>query len=97
MIKENQILIIKPNSKANIEEELIDQELFIYDIGSDAVHCFNSGAALIWYLCDGTHDVESITQEIVSSFNLPEQQVLTQVQEIVTQFQTLGLLQPFEN
>lgn len=84
---------IKPQPKENIEEELVDQKLFIYDVKSDAVYCFNSGAALIWFLCDGTHTIDTIAREIANGFNLPEQQILTDVRDTVDQFQAFGLIE----
>lgn len=84
----------KPLAKNDVEEVLIDQELFLHDHNSDgAMHCLNSGAALIWFLCDGTLDVTGIAGEIAANFDLPRQQVLTEVQETVAQFQALGLLE----
>jgi hypothetical protein len=84
---------IKPFPKSGVREELIGQELFLYDQDNNqAVHCLNSGAALIWLLCDGTRGVESIAEEIVTASSLPKQEILADVQKTVDQFQTLGLL-----
>jgi len=85
----------KPLQKSDVAEELVDQEIFLYDPSgdSDTVHCLNSGAAVIWLLCDGTRDVESMAREIAVTYSLPEAQVLAEVQETVAQFQALGLLE----
>jgi hypothetical protein len=85
----------KPLVRKDIEAVLIEQELFLQDYSNkdSGLHCLNNGAAVIWLLCDGTRDVESIAGEIATTFRLPRQQVLTEVQETVTQFQTLGLLE----
>ena len=52
----------KPLPKSSIveSEELMGQELFLYDDETETVYTLNSGAALIWLLCDGTRDVASI-------------------------------------
>ena len=85
---------LKPCPERDIEEseELLGQELFLYEPADGVVHCLNNGAAIIWFLCDGTRDVESIAGEIASTYDLPEQDVLIHVGEAVGQFQSLGLL-----
>lgn len=83
----------RPQVKAVIAEELIGQELFLFDQQRQTAYCLNGGAALIWFLCDGTHDVESIVTEIATVSDRPEQQILPEVQETVTKFQLLELLE----
>jgi hypothetical protein len=86
--------VAKPLAKNDVEQVLIDQELFLHDHNDGSLmHCLNSGAALIWYLCDGTRDVQDIAEEIADTFSLPQPQVLAEVQDTVTQFQSLGLLE----
>ncbi len=88
----------KPCTKSELTEEWIDQEIFLYDPeNGDAVQCLNSGAALIWLLCDGTRDEEGIAREIAAAFGLPNQQVLGQVQETVEQLSTLNLMETCES
>ena len=86
----------KPLPKDSVNEELIDQELFLFDAedSSCTIHMLNGGAALIWFLCDGTQNVESITREIAATYSLAEEEVLAQVQETVAQLQSLGLMEP---
>ena len=86
-------LRIKPVKKHGIAEERIEHELFLYPQHSDQVHVLNSGAALIWMLCDGVRDVACIASELATSFHLSEQQTLNDVLEIVAQLQALGLLE----
>lgn len=87
---------IKPLARNDVEEVLVDEELFLHDYNSDnSMHCLNSGAALIWLLCDGTRDVEGIAGEIAATFSLSQGQVLSEVQETVAQFQALGLLESY--
>ena len=74
-------------------EELVGEQLFLYDESLEAVHQLNGGAAIVWLMCDGDQDIGAIAGEIAGAYDLPKQQVLTQVQEAVVQFQSLGLLQ----
>ena len=88
-------MTIKPVSKKSIveSEELLGQELFLYDVSNGAVHALNNGAAMVWLLCDGTLDLVDIAREIICTCDLTQQEVLAQVQETVGQFQALGLLE----
>ncbi len=84
-----------PRTRESIVERLIDQELLLFE-GKDGgciVHILNSGAAMIWLLCDGSRTLEEVSLEISSAESLPEDEVLSQVWEAVSQFQTLGLLE----
>ena len=86
----------KPAPKETIQEISIDQELFLID-SKDAncpVHCLNSGATIVWLLCDGTRDVESIAGEIADTFGQSNTEAMTKVRKAVDQFQALGLLEP---
>ena len=91
-MKPNNILH-KPQVKANISEELVGQELFLFDKQRQLAYCLNSGAALIWFLCDGSHDIASMASEIAIMSDQPKQKILPEVQETVTQFQLLELLE----
>ncbi len=84
----------KPRPKQGISEEWVGEEVFLCDIEvDDTVLCLNSGAALIWLLCDGTRELKDIAGEIATSFNLSEERVLSEVQDTVTQLMTVGLLE----
>ena len=88
-------LAMKPHPRSAIvdSEEVIGEQLFLYDDSSGEVHTLNGGAAAVWLLCDGTRDLKSIANEIAFYFELPGQEVLAQVQEAVGQFQEVGLLE----
>ena len=75
-------------------EQLIGEELFLLDDRRGVVHCLNSGAALVWFLCDGQRDIEGMATEIANTFSLVKKQVMVDVRQAVAQFQALGLLEP---
>jgi hypothetical protein len=84
---------LRPLARQDIEQERIEDELFLYDPAQDgAVHRLNSGAAIIWMLCDGTRSVTEIAEDIALSFDLAETVVRPQVDEAIQQFYDLGLL-----
>lgn len=82
----------RPQGRDDVSEELIDQDLFLYDEGTGTVHQLNSGAAMVWLLCDGTRDVDEIVGEIATSSSVDTNQVMPDVQEALEQFADLGLL-----
>jgi coenzyme PQQ synthesis protein D (PqqD) len=44
-------------------QELRD-ELVVYDVERNEVHCLNGTAARVWELCDGTHTIAEIAQQL---------------------------------
>lgn len=93
MTKENGAMP-KPSTRTDIAEEWIGQEVFIYDHkNGDEVHVLNSGAALIWLMCNGSRDVTGIAGELAEAFDLPVGKVLSEVMATVEQFETLNLIE----
>ena len=84
---------IKPLSRNDMVGEQIDQELFLYDESSGVVHSLNGGAAMVWFLCDGTRNAANIADEIADTFSLENQEVLADVREALAKFQELDMLE----
>ena len=86
--------ITRPSTRTDVAEEWVGKEIFIYDQkNGDEVYVLNSGAALIWLLCDGSRDVESIAGELAEEFELPKGKLIGEVRETVEQFETLNLVE----
>lgn len=84
----------KPKARNDLAEEWVGQEVFLYHPGSGAeVHVLNSGAALIWLLCDGRRELGAIASELTAGFAVPETQALADVEQAVEQFAELQLLE----
>ena len=87
----------KPCTRNNLEAEIIGNEIFLYDSASDnAVYRLNNGAAVIWILCDGSRNLDEITREITSGFQLDHEEVRAQVKTTIENFRQLNLLEPLE-
>lgn len=84
----------KPLANDTVEEREIDRELCLFDANNseNPVHILNSGAALVWYLCDGEHEMENIASQLAITFAESYDQVLTDVRETVHQLHSLGLV-----
>ena len=84
---------IKPKARADMAEEWLGQEVFVYDPSNgDEVLRLNSGAALIWLMCDGTRDLNAIASELAREFELPETELQADVEQAVEQFEQLALV-----
>ena len=85
---------IKPKARTDMAEEWLGQEVFVYDPSNgDEVLRLNSGAALIWLMCDGSRDLNTIAGELASEFELSETEVLGDVEQAVEQFEELELVE----
>ncbi len=84
----------RPKNEFVDSEEVIGEKLFLYDETTEDVHTLSSGAALVWLLCDGERDVESIVREIGSYFELSDSDALAHVQRAISLFQEQGFLEP---
>ena len=82
-----------PKSRTVESEELLGQELFLYKEESGIVVTLNSGAAMIWVLCDGILDLGAISAQIASASGIPEEEALDHVRKSVGRFGDLGLLE----
>ncbi len=88
----------RPRSKADVQEELVGDQLFLYRAeNKEAVHCLNSGAAVIWLLCDGTRDEVSMAREVSETYHVPEPVVLEDIRLTLARLKELGLLEPNQN
>ncbi|MFV2044823.1 MAG: PqqD family protein [Anaerolineales bacterium] len=85
---------IKPKARTDMAEEWLGQEVFVYDPSNgDEVLRLNSGAALIWLMCDGSRDLSAIADELASEFELSETELLGDVEQAVEQFEELELVE----
>lgn len=58
----------KPRSTRLLVEELVD-ELLIYDVERNEVHCLNGPAVRVWQLCDGERTVPEIARDLNSDMD----------------------------
>lgn len=53
-----------PCVRTGVVDEIVDDQLVVYDSHSDRVHVLNTAAAAIFDLCDGETPVEAIVAEL---------------------------------
>ena len=85
-----QIYSPKTRSTRLFVQELPD-ELMVYDVERNEVHCLNGSAARVWTLCDGKNTVTEIARLLGS--DLEPQAAETLVWVALDQFAEKGLLE----
>ena len=58
----------EPRQAAHVDAWVIDDEVVLYDPRRARMHVCNATAALIWQLCDGEHDVDSIVAAVAAVY-----------------------------
>jgi hypothetical protein len=74
-----------PRQPEALEVNEADDGLVVYDPWHETVHHLNSSAALIFDLCDGTRDAETIAQIVGEAYSLdapPRDQALAGLQDL---------------
>ncbi len=80
------------NPDVVIHEEDPDGAL-VFNPDTDQIRVLNQTGFYIWKLCDGSHDMQSITSSIQESFDrVPEDQVSEQVEVFVNEMVTAGFI-----
>jgi Coenzyme PQQ synthesis protein D (PqqD) len=78
----------KPRKRESLEVNEAEDGLVVYDPASDMVHHLNPSAALIFDLCDGSRDPESIARVVGEVFDIqppPLQETLAGLRELAGQ------------
>lgn len=75
-----------PQQTPGIIEYEIDDEVVLYEPRSEAVHMLNPTAAVVWWLCDGEHGIDGISQELAGLYELDPRDLRRDVGEILRGF-----------
>jgi hypothetical protein len=85
------------NPDVVIHEEDPDGAL-VYNPDTDQIRVLNRTGFFVWQLCDGSHDIKSITSRIQESFDrVPEDQVSEQVAVFVNEMTSAGFIGTVED
>jgi len=75
-----------------IHSFLLGDELLLFSQRARAIFRLNPSAALIWFCCEEGLDGQAIAAELRQTFNLPALQAEKDVNAVLTEWETLGLL-----
>jgi Coenzyme PQQ synthesis protein D (PqqD) len=70
----------------------VGNEGILYDTWNKQVHVLNNTASLVWKQCCESRTTDQIAQSVSEQFQVPLEQALEDVQEIVATFTGLKLL-----
>lgn len=76
-----------------LDEVLADGSVILYHTGSRVLMTLNPTAALVWDLCDGTHDEPAISGEVAEVFPAVTT-IAADVRAILSDLRSRGMLQP---
>ena len=86
--------MLKPIRKSEFAESKADDQVLLYSAETEAIHCLNPTAYLIWTLCDGEHTIEDLVANLRASFAIPDGiDLRADVQRTLDTFVRKGLLQ----
>jgi hypothetical protein len=72
--------------------EELDDELIVYDQRRGRAYVLNPTAALVWELCDGSGDADSVAHTLAQGYGRPYEETVGDVQQFVRQMDEAGLL-----
>lgn len=84
---------MRPQARVDLKSVDLESELLIYDERRRLVHLLNSTARRIWQLCDGTHRVDDITEEVTRLFpEQPQSQVRLDVEQALSSMESQDII-----
>lgn len=72
---------------------ILDDELILYKEPDGEVFVLNSTGSQIWLLCDGSHTVDDIAEQIARLHGIEIQRAHTDVWMLVRDLQSAGLIE----
>ena len=83
----------KFKKRQDIRFRKLDDEGILFDPATNTVHVLNPTSELIWNYCDGEHDFNGITHEILKKYRVERNQAEKDVNETLRQFKQLQLVE----
>lgn len=80
-----------PTGRSDVLFRRVGDDWLLFDPDAQEVHVLNLTAALVWAHCDGKHGVDEIEAVVAEAY--PELSVTETVNEALTRFQGLSLLE----
>ena len=83
----------KPLRKDGILSQQVGDEWLLYDSEEGSVQIVNSVAEFVWRMCDGSHNLNEIEQQVKSDFSVPNNVNLRKdLEKIIQNFADIGIL-----
>lgn len=85
------MLSVRPCAAEGLDVNELSDGLIVYDPVTERIHYLNSTAAMVYTLCDGEHDADTMAALIASAFEL-DQPPLGEIQDCLSAFDKEGLV-----
>jgi hypothetical protein len=82
-----------PLARAEVMVHSLDDDLILHLPGNDDVFVLNRTGARIWALCDGTHTVHQIAEEIADTYEVASDRAASDVDALAKELRSAGLLE----
>lgn len=83
----------RPKVRDDVTIQELGDEVMIYDSHNEKVHILNNTAHCIWDLCNGTHTLREIKEEMCKKFpDISEQEILSDIANAIKNFENNKLL-----
>jgi coenzyme PQQ synthesis protein D (PqqD) len=86
-------MLARPNRLGSVNCYDLDDEVLLYSSGSERVFSLNSSAKAIWELCDGSHTIVEIGQELGERVGCSGDELFDDIINAISEFREHGLLE----
>jgi hypothetical protein len=83
----------RPLRLGSISDYGLEDEVLLYSSRSEKVFSLNSSAKAIWELCDGSHTISEIGQELGQRIGCSGDELLDDIIGAISKFREYGLLE----
>jgi Coenzyme PQQ synthesis protein D (PqqD) len=84
---------VKPRARTDLDVVEVEGEAVVYDPSARQAHYLNHSAALVFSLCDGETTIFDMADAIVDVYEMPFDEVDSQVRKLLRDLRQLGILE----
>ena len=85
-------MLARPSRLGSVSDYGLGDEVLLYSSRSETVFSLNSSAKAIWELCDGSHTIIEIGQELGQRVGCSGDELLEDIIAAISEFRQHGLL-----
>ncbi len=82
----------RPKRNTTVGTRNFDDATFLLDASHAKLHELNATGALVWSLCDGQHDLQTIADHVSAQFEVSPEHAFADLQRFVALLQSKELL-----
>ena len=83
----------RPERREGVLARKIGDECMLYDSDKGAVHVINSTAEFVWGLCDGSHSVEDMINQMTDKFEVQDgTDIKSDIEHVLVKFKKIEVI-----